>query len=343
MSSADERLFDIDGIPLTPVEPAPTPSAPPVPRRKPKHYEPRLVEAVEDPDDIRSWGGGDAQPVLKWVGGKRQMLTALRSRVRFGEDGKPACRRYFEPFFGGGALFFNLAPNQAVISDTNKELIDLYSTLVVHVDKVIARLQQMENTEEAYYAEREKNPEALTAVDRAARTIYLNRTCFNGVYRVNKQGKFNVPWGKNPSATICDPPTLYKASEALSRAAIKHGGYLEVLDECGAGEGDLVFLDPPYLPYSNTADFTAYTAEGFSVEDTERLAAKAIELYEKGCDVIITNSSCDDVKRIFDRKPFHYRVEDTRRNVSSNGAARTGFDVIATAVHGWNHDTLTFD
>ena len=206
-----------------------------------------------------------AKPILKWAGGKTQMLRYLLPKV-------PASYgRYIEPFIGGGAMFFALNPNDAVIADSNPELINMYKQVADHVDEVIFYLQQYKNTQEMFYNVRALEWLDLPAAEAAARTIYLNKTCFNGLYRVNKKGQFNVPFGKYKAPNFCDVEALYAASGALQNANIVCGDYLSVLKEY-ARPGDFIFLDPPYLPISEYADFKRYTKEQFYKEDHIELA-----------------------------------------------------------------------
>ena len=153
-----------------------------------------------------------AKPILKWAGGKTQMLGELLPKV------PSSYGRYIEPFFGGGALFFALQPENAVIADSNPELINMYRQVADHVDDVISYLEKYQNTSEMFYSVRSLDWETLPKAEAAARTIYLNRTCYNGLYRVNKKGQFNVPYGKYKNPKICDSEALHAASQALQKA-----------------------------------------------------------------------------------------------------------------------------
>lgn len=262
-----------------------------------------------------------AKPILKWAGGKTQMLGDLLPKV-------PASYgRYIEPFIGGGAMFFALSPNDAVIADSNPELINMYTQIADNVDQVIAYLKQYENTQEMFYEVRALEWQDLPKAEAAARTIYLNKTCFNGLYRVNKKGKFNVPFGKYKSPNICDIEALYAASEVLQKANIVCGDYLSVLKEY-ARPGDFVFLDPPYLPISEYADFKRYTKEQFYEEDHVELAKEVFRLQELGCHVILTNSNHPLVHELYE--PFNIEVIQTKRYISCSGSNRKGEDIIVT-------------
>lgn len=262
-----------------------------------------------------------AKPILKWAGGKTQMLGNLLPKV-------PASyNRYIEPFFGGGAMFFALQPEKAVIADSNPELINMYREVADHVEEVIKRLEEYENTSEMFYTVRSQDWANLPKVEAAARTIFLNKTCFNGLYRVNKQGRFNVPYGKYKNPKICDSEGLRAASAALKRADILCGDYLLVLEHF-AQPGDFVFLDPPYLPISEYADFKRYTKEQFYEEDHIELAKMVSTLHERGCHIILTNSNHPLVHELY--APFNIDVIQTKRHISCNGSTRKGEDVIVT-------------
>lgn len=262
-----------------------------------------------------------AKPILKWAGGKTQMLGDLLPKV-------PASYgRYIEPFIGGGAMFFALNPNEAVIADSNPELINMYTQIANSVDEVIGYLQQYENTQEMFYNVRALEWQDLPKSEAAARTIYLNKTCFNGLYRVNKKGKFNVPFGKYKAPNFCDVEALYAASEVLQKANIVCGNYLSVLEEY-ARPGDFIFLDPPYLPISEHADFKRYTKEQFYEEDHVELAKEVLRLQELGCHVILTNSNHPLVYELY--KPFNIEVIQTKRYISCSGSNRKGEDIIVT-------------
>lgn len=262
-----------------------------------------------------------AKPILKWAGGKTQMLGDLLPKV------PTSYGRYIEPFFGGGAMFFALQPENAVISDSNPELINMYHEVADHVEDIIQYLKRYENTSEMFYAVRSQEWTTLPKAEAAARTIFLNRTCYNGLYRVNKKGQFNVPYGKYKNPKICDKDGLRAASAALKKAEILCGDYMLVLEHY-AQPGDFVFLDPPYLPISEYADFKRYTKEQFYEEDHIELAKTIMTLHERGCHVILTNSNHPLVHELY--APFNIDVIQTKRHISCNGSTRKGEDVIVT-------------
>ncbi|MBV5322481.1 MAG: Dam family site-specific DNA-(adenine-N6)-methyltransferase [Ilumatobacteraceae bacterium] len=259
--------------------------------------------------------------LLKWAGGKTQLLGELRSKMpkRYG--------RYIEPFFGGGSLFFAVAPVNGIIADINPELVNLYQTVADDAEAVIEQLKEYENTEEVFYALRAVNPADLSNVDAAARTIFLNRTCFNGLYRVNKSGQFNVPFGRYKNPKIIDEFSLKAASKLLGHTKIICADYKTVLKE-NALPGDFIFLDPPYLPISQYADFKRYTKEQFYEEDHIELAQEVRRLHELGCHVILTNSNHPLVHEQY--QLFSREIVQTKRYISCNGKGRTGEDVIVS-------------
>ena len=262
------------------------------------------------------------RPILKWAGGKTQLLKDLLPRV------PQYSGKYIEPFFGGGALFFALQPESAVIADSNPEIINVYKQVVCNVDRVIEKLKLYENTKEAFYEVRSQAWDSVPLVDAAARTIYLNKTCFNGLYRVNRKGQFNTPYGNYKNPTICDESLLRNASSALKKAEILCGDYLDVLKD-KALPGDFVFLDPPYIPVSEFGDFKRYTKEQFYESDHKHLAEEVKRLQNIGCFVLLTNSNHPLVHELY--KDFTIDVIPTKRAISSKGDRRNGEDVIVTA------------
>lgn len=259
------------------------------------------------------------KPILKWAGGKQQMLDVLLPQV------PKQYNRYIEPFFGGGALFFALTPKDAIIADSNPELINLYRVVADNVEELISILKEMKNNESFYYEVRGLDPDLLSPVERAARTIYLNKTCYNGLYRVNRKGQFNVPYGKYKNPKICDEENLRAASNALQGALIVEGDYKDVLRE-HARPGDFIFLDPPYLPVGKYSDFKRYTKEQFYEEDHIELAQEVDRLHELGCYVILTNSNHPLVHELYGK--YTISVHKTRRNINSDASKRTGEDVM---------------
>lgn len=262
------------------------------------------------------------KPIMKWAGGKTQMLKDILPQI------PEYTGKYIEPFFGGGALFFALAPENAVIADSNPELINMYVQVANDVDGVINILHTYQNTEEMFYEVRSLDWMDLSKTEAAARTIYLNRTCFNGLYRVNRKGQFNTPFGKYKNPTICDEELLRVVSKQLQKATIICGDYLDVLKQY-ALPGDFVFLDPPYVPVSKYADFKRYTKEQFNEDDHRNLAEEVKRLQKLGCYVILTNSDHPLVHELY--QDFEIQIVDTKRAISSKGNSRKGKDVIVKA------------
>jgi len=262
-----------------------------------------------------------AKPLLKWAGGKTQLLGEIIPKMpkKYG--------RYIEPFIGGGALFFSVAPTGGVIADSNPELANLYRSVANDVEGVIAQLLRYENTEEMFYAVRALDRTTLSNTEAAARTIFLNKTCFNGLYRVNKSGQFNAPFGRYKNPNILDEAALNAASIILRNNTIICGDFKDVLRE-QAQPGDFIFLDPPYLPVSEYSDFKRYTKEQFYEEDHAELANEVHRLHELGCHVILTNSNHPLVHEQYSK--FKIKVVQTKRFISCNGKSRTGEDVIVS-------------
>jgi len=261
------------------------------------------------------------KPILKWAGGKSQLLKDIIERVpnKYG--------KYIEPFLGGGAVFFGLNPQNSVISDSNPEIINLYKVVANDVEALVRSLKRHRNNKEYFYQQRAKDWTKLTPVQAASRTLYLNKTCFNGLYRVNKKGGFNVPYGYYKNPKICDEQNLKTASQLLRQANIICADYKDVLNK-NAKAGDLVFLDPPYLPISEYSDFKRYTKEQFYEEDHRELAVEVERLHELGCHVILTNSNHPLVHDLYNK--YSVDVFQTKRFINSKANRRKGEDVIAT-------------
>ena len=259
-----------------------------------------------------------AKPILKWAGGKRQMLPELSKLIPKNYD------RYIEPFFGGGALYFHIRPKNAIIGDSNKELINLYKQVREDYAQISEVVKRWSNDKDTYYKVRGLETEALTEVERAARTLYLNKTCFNGLYRVNKKGQFNVSYGKNPNATIFDEQTIKTASHLFKSTEIICDDYKEVLTK--ASKGDFVFLDPPYDPVGKYSDFKRYTKDFFYKDDHVELRDIFQNLSESGCAVILTNSNSEFINKIY--SGYDKILVNTRRSINSKGNKRKGEDLI---------------
>jgi DNA adenine methylase len=249
------------------------------------------------------------EPLVKWAGGKRLLLKhILPLTTDFGA--------YFEPFLGGGALFFALSPRTSVLADNNRELVNAYVQVRDHCEEVIAALRKLQNTEGDYYENRRRTPQSKIA--RAARFIYLTRLSFNGIYRVNLKGDFNVPYGYKTHLSTCDPDQLRQCSLALANADIRCGDF-----ECTAAatrRGDLVYLDPPYTVAHGNNGFLKYNARIFSWADQVRLARVASELMEKGCRVIVSNAHHESILGLY--RGFSVRIVERQSVMAASPHAR---------------------
>lgn len=263
----------------------------------------------------------NTRPLLKWAGGKSQLLHEIIPKM------PKKFNKYIEPFFGGGALFFALQPENGIIADSNPELINLYKSIANNVDGVIQNLRLYENNKEQFYYVRSQNWETMQPEEAAARTIFLNKTCFNGLYRVNKRGEFNVPFGYYKNPKILDEDLLYAVSSLLKHATIVCDDYLNILKKY-AEPNDFIFLDPPYLPISKYADFKRYTKEQFYEEDQVNLSNEIKRLSQLGCNIILTNSNHPLVHELY--SDFNIEVISTKRYISCNGSSRKGEDCIVT-------------
>lgn len=261
---------------------------------------------------------GLPKPFIKWVGGKTQLLSDLISRTppRFGS--------YHEPFMGGGAFFFalhragRLYERSVHLSDVNRELVETYLGVRDQAERVIKLLADHPYDKKHYYQVREQNPFSLGTSALAARFIFLNRAGFNGLYRVNKSGGFNVPFGRYTNPTICDADNLRAAARALRTANIHNGGFETVLAR--AEKGDFVYFDPPYVPVSQTSNFVGYAKGGFDLSMQEKLARTFEKLAAKGVYVMLSNSEAPWVKERF--SDFKQFVVSARRNVNSKAEKR---------------------
>lgn len=265
------------------------------------------------------------KPFVKWAGGKRQLIPILHQNLpeSFGT--------YYEPFLGGGALLFHILTDKngqkCSISDLNSDLVLAYTTIRDRTDSLISSLKNHEknyqkDSKSYYYSVRESNPR--NEVEKTSRLIFLNRTCFNGLYRVNSKGKFNVPLGKYTNPNIVNEENLRAVSNILqtSRISIKCRDFESVLRD--AKKGDLVYFDPPYQPVSSTANFTSYTTKDFTYDDLTRLAELCLKLDSKGCNVLLSNSDSKEVSDIFSKKPWKITRIEANRSINSNSKKRTG-------------------
>jgi DNA adenine methylase len=261
------------------------------------------------------------KPIVKWAGGKTRLLGELRRRLP-GEIGT-----YVEPFAGGAALFFALASEveegdrkleRAILCDQNRELVACYRAVQTDVESVIEALGAYRYDRDLFYETREKDTSRMSDVERAARLLFLNRTCFNGLWRVNASGRFNVPFGRYKNPRICDEEGLREASRALARAEIHHGDFSSVLS--GLRAGDFVYFDPPYAPVSKTAAFTDYAAGGFDAKDQARLVSELVRLREADVLAMLSNADTPETRALYEN--FAMEVVFAPRAINSDAAKR---------------------
>lgn len=249
-------------------------------------------------EDVQKLINAKPKPFVKWVGGKRQLLRQFRELGLYPpEDFNPISNTYYEPFVGGGAVFFDLLPKNAELSDLNNELVITYNVIKNNVDELIQSLQKHIYDKEYYLEVRAKKIGDLSDVEVASRFIFLNRTGFNGLYRVNKSGQFNVPFGRYNNPVICDEDNLRRVSDALQDVTITHHDYKNVLKT--AKSGDFIYLDPPYYPINATSSFTSYTAEGFLEKEQTELRDTFVKLHKKGCFVMLSNSDTPFINDLY--------------------------------------------
>ena len=256
------------------------------------------IPAAYDTKEIQKLIAQKPKPFVKWVGGKRQLLKQFRELNLYPpECFNPESNTYFEPFVGGGAVFFDILPKHAELSDTNRELVITYNVIKDNVDGLIKSLKKHIYNKEYYLEVRAQDINELSDIEIASRFIFLNRTGFNGMYRVNKSGQFNVPFGRYKNPLICDENNLRKVSEALQEITITHRDYKNVLKL--AKIGDFIYFDPPYYPLNPTSSFTAYTAKGFFEKEQIELRDTFVKLHERGCFVMLSNSDTSFINELY--------------------------------------------
>jgi DNA adenine methylase len=253
------------------------------------------------------------RPFLKWAGGKRQLLPALLRHV------PPRYRAYYEPFLGGGALYFALQPRRAVLADTNVRLIRTYRGIRDGVGAVVRLLETYPHDAEFFYEMRARDIDAGTDAEVAAWFIYLNRIAYNGLYRVNRENRFNVPFGRHANPTICDADNLRACAAALQGVELRSVDFDEALG--GVRRGDFVYFDPPYDPLTPTASFTSYTSRGFGREEQVRLRDRARRLKKRGVSVLLSNSCTDFVRELYG-EDFELEEVLATRMVNSRASRR---------------------
>jgi DNA adenine methylase len=263
----------------------------------------------------------DVRPFLKWAGGKRQLLPAILGKIPAG------IRTYFEPFAGGGAVLFALQPPRACINDANAELVNLYRVVQSDPEALIASAKKHRHSETYYYKQRaldrSEGFSTTPAVNRASRILFLNKTCYNGLFRVNRSGQFNAPFGHYKNPCIVD--------EAVIRAVSRYFNEAQVTITCedfaeavvGARKGDFVYLDPPYDPVSDTASFTSYHLNRFGKDEQRRLKALCDDLTRRQCRLLLSNSDTAFIRELYgDKKRYTLTTVAAKRNINSVGSGR---------------------
>ena len=272
-----------------------------------------------------------AAPVVKWVGGKRQLLDEIAPRL------PKRITTYCEPFLGGGAVLFSLQPRNAIVNDLNADLMLVYEVIRDDVELLIAALEQHENTAEYFYnirdLDRDKDAyREMSAIERASRIIYLNKTCYNGLFRVNASGEFNSPFGHYKNPNIVNAPVLRAVSKYLTANNIQllHIDFEEVLQR--VPRGGFVYLDPPYDPVSDTARFTGYNRGGFGREEQERLKRCCDELAARGVRFLLSNSATSFIKELY--TGYTVEIVHAKRTINSDASKRGAVEEVLIRNYG---------
>lgn len=264
-------------------------------------------------------------PVVKWVGGKRQILDQITKYV------PETFSTYYEPFLGGGAVLFELQPKKAVVNDINNELMNIYEVIRDNVEELIEDLKKHRNEEDYFYKVRELDRDKqrynkMTPVEKASRIIFLNKTCYNGLFRVNKAGEYNAPFGNYKNPNIVNETTLMAVSSYFNKAKIRFTcqDFAEVLKR--SRKGAFVYLDPPYDPVSETASFTGYDKGGFDRDEQVRLKKTCDKLNKKGVKFLLSNSATDFIKDLY--KDYKIEVIQAKRAINSRADKRGEVDEV---------------
>lgn len=263
-------------------------------------------------------------PFLKWVGGKRQLMPAIKELI------PKNYTNYYEPFIGGGAVFFDLQPKNAVINDFNAELINVYKTIKENPEELISDLKIHKNESEYFYdlraLDREDNFENLSNIKKASRVIYLNKTCYNGLYRVNNSGEFNSPFGRYKNPNIVNETTIRAVSKYLNtnKITILNGDFEDALKEIK--KGSFVYFDPPYHPVSESSNFTGYVQGGFDIYEQVRLRDLCNKLNEIGINFLLSNSATQFIEDLY--KDYKISYVKANRSINSNAKKRGEIDEV---------------
>ena len=267
------------------------------------------------------------KPFVKWAGGKRQLVPTILANYL---PKNYNLQTYYEPFIGGGALLFSLQPKKAVINDSNAELINCYRIIKNSLDELIEDLKNHKNDEYYYYEirdwDREKNFKSKTEVQRASRIIFLNKTCYNGLFRVNSQGQFNVPFGKYKNPNILDIAVLKAVNKYLNenQVTILNSDFQKAVKD--AKRGDFIYFDPPYDPVSETASFTGYDVNGFNKQEQRRLKEVFDDLNSRGCHILLSNAYTEFIEYLY--KDYLHTKISAIRAINCNGKKRGKVDEI---------------
>jgi DNA adenine methylase len=264
-------------------------------------------------------------PVVKWVGGKRQLLQDISNHI------PDKFFTYYEPFLGGGAVLFHLQPNRAVVNDINEELINIYTVIRDNLEELIEDLKRHKNEADYFYEIREldrdkKTYSQLSNIEKASRIIYLNKTCYNGLFRVNQQGEYNAPFGRYKNPNIVNETTLRAVSNYFNRVKItfKCGDFEEAVK--GIRKGSFVYFDPPYDPVSDSANFTGYNKGGFDREEQTRLKELCDKLDTKGVKFLLSNSATEFILDLY--KDYNITIVQANRAINSKGDKRGKVDEV---------------
>ena len=257
-------------------------------------------------------------PILKWAGGKRQLLPQITDFF----PNNYSKRDYHEPFVGGGAVFFAIQPKQGTINDLNHHLINFFKTVRDNPEELIEETSQYKYEKETYYQLRQRyNTEEITDLEKAALFLYLNKTGFNGLWRVNSRDKYNVPFGRYKNPTIVPIKRIRAASQILKDIEILCTDFSYVKD--ASKQGDLCYFDPPYEPVSETAYFTSYTPKGFGMDEQEKLSDVCQKLDDKGVNFVLSNSHVKQIVDLYDSNPnFRIKIVQARRSINSKASKR---------------------
>lgn len=264
-------------------------------------------------------------PVVKWVGGKRQLLDSIKCLL------PKKIPTYCEPFLGGGAVLFSIQPKNAIVNDLNSDLITVYRVIKSNVDELIESLKQHENTQAYFYKIRDLDRDKpaylnLTDIEKASRLIFLNKTCYNGLFRVNQAGEFNSPFGHYKNPNIVNEPVLRAVSKYFNNNNITfhNEDFSGVLTDLK--KGDFVYLDPPYDPVSDTASFTGYNKGGFDRSEQIRLKNCCDDLTKKGINFMLSNSATDFIKELYDS--YSISIVQAKRIINADANKRGNIDEV---------------